>query len=148
MREFVGGKNTVGRMAAVLKKPHKATFNLFLQYLETYIYYKFLHFYSPVAFFIYLPINFFSRNSFPISLRLSILQSLNIASKNKDAQIVLKYEHWVQVNEPMLMTNQCMYKYVKLLYYKQRSLLQVLATYCGHLQGGCSLKDTFHMKSK
>jgi len=26
MRELVGGKNTVGRMAAVLKKPHKATF--------------------------------------------------------------------------------------------------------------------------
>jgi len=29
MRELVGGKNTIGRTAAVLKKPHKATFNLF-----------------------------------------------------------------------------------------------------------------------
>ena len=28
MRELVGGKNTIGRTAAVLKKPHKATFNL------------------------------------------------------------------------------------------------------------------------
>ena len=26
MREFVGGKNTICRKAAVLKKPHKATF--------------------------------------------------------------------------------------------------------------------------
>ena len=26
MRELVGGKNTIGRMAAELKKPHKATF--------------------------------------------------------------------------------------------------------------------------
>ena len=30
MRELVGGKNTIGRTAIVLKKPHKATFNLFL----------------------------------------------------------------------------------------------------------------------
>ena len=29
MRELVGGKNTIGQTAAVLKKPHKATFNLF-----------------------------------------------------------------------------------------------------------------------
>ena len=29
MRELVGGKNTVGRTAAVLKKPQKGTFNLF-----------------------------------------------------------------------------------------------------------------------
>ena len=29
MRELVGGKNTIGRTAAVLKKPHKATFNLY-----------------------------------------------------------------------------------------------------------------------
>ena len=29
MRELDGGKNTIGRMAAVLKKPHKATFNIF-----------------------------------------------------------------------------------------------------------------------
>jgi len=28
MREIVGSKNTIGRRAAVLKKPHKATFNL------------------------------------------------------------------------------------------------------------------------
>ena len=35
MRELVGGKNTIGRTAAVLKKPHKATFNLFYcQYYE------------------------------------------------------------------------------------------------------------------
>jgi len=26
MRELVGGKSTIGRTAAVLKKPHKATF--------------------------------------------------------------------------------------------------------------------------
>ena len=26
MQELVGGKNTIGQMAAVLKKPHKATF--------------------------------------------------------------------------------------------------------------------------
>ena len=31
MRELVGGKNTIGQTAAVLKKPHKATFNLFLR---------------------------------------------------------------------------------------------------------------------
>ena len=29
MRELVGGKNTIGRTTAVLKKPRKATFNLF-----------------------------------------------------------------------------------------------------------------------
>jgi len=29
MRELVEGKNTIGRTAAVLKKPYKATFNLF-----------------------------------------------------------------------------------------------------------------------
>ena len=29
MRELVGGKNTIGRTAAMLKKLHKATFNLF-----------------------------------------------------------------------------------------------------------------------
>jgi len=29
MRELVGGKNTIGRTATVLKKPHKATFYLF-----------------------------------------------------------------------------------------------------------------------
>ena len=27
MRELVGGKNKIGRKAAVLKRPHKATFN-------------------------------------------------------------------------------------------------------------------------
>jgi hypothetical protein len=32
-------------------------------------------------------------------------------------------------------TNKCIYKYVHLLCYKQRSLLHVSATYCGHLQG-------------
>ena len=31
MRELAGGKNTIGQMAAVLKKPHKATFNLFFK---------------------------------------------------------------------------------------------------------------------
>ena len=30
MREIVEGKNTIGRTVAVLKKPNKATFNLFL----------------------------------------------------------------------------------------------------------------------
>jgi len=29
MRELVEGKNTIGRKAAVLKKPFKATFNIF-----------------------------------------------------------------------------------------------------------------------
>ena len=29
MRELVEGKNTIGRPAAVLKKPYEATFNLF-----------------------------------------------------------------------------------------------------------------------
>jgi len=33
MRELVGGKNTIGRTTAVLKKPHKATFNLFFKIL-------------------------------------------------------------------------------------------------------------------
>ena len=28
MQELVGGKNTIGRKAAVFKKPHKATFDL------------------------------------------------------------------------------------------------------------------------
>jgi hypothetical protein len=37
-------------------------------------------------------------------------------------------------------TNKCIHRYVNSLYYKQRSLLHVLATYCGHLQW-CSLKD-------
>jgi hypothetical protein len=30
----------------------------------------------------------------------------------------------------------CNYRYVNLLHYKQRSLIHVSATYCGHLQGG------------
>jgi len=29
MRELVEGKNAIGRMAAVLKKPYKTTFNLY-----------------------------------------------------------------------------------------------------------------------
>ena len=33
-------------------------------------------------------------------------------------------------------TNQCIYRYVNLLYYKQRSLLHVSATCCDHLQEG------------
>jgi hypothetical protein len=33
-------------------------------------------------------------------------------------------------------TNKCLYRCVSLLYYKQRSLLYVSATYGGHLQGG------------
>ena len=32
MRELVGGKNTIGRTAAVLKKPHKATFTFTFTY--------------------------------------------------------------------------------------------------------------------
>ena len=32
-------------------------------------------------------------------------------------------------------TKRSIYKYVNLLYYKQRSLILVSATYCGHLQG-------------
>jgi len=40
MRELVGGKNTIGRTAAVLIKPHKATFNLLP---ETVL----IHFVSP-----------------------------------------------------------------------------------------------------
>ena len=35
MRELVGGKNTIGRTAAVLKKPHKAKFTFtFYLHLE------------------------------------------------------------------------------------------------------------------
>ena len=34
MQELVGGKNTIGRTAAMLKKLHKATFNLFLVVLD------------------------------------------------------------------------------------------------------------------
>ena len=33
MRELVGGKNTIGRTAAVLKKPYEATFNLIYIYI-------------------------------------------------------------------------------------------------------------------
>jgi hypothetical protein len=33
-------------------------------------------------------------------------------------------------------TNRCTYRYVNLLYYKQRSLLHVSATSCGHLRRG------------
>lgn len=33
-------------------------------------------------------------------------------------------------------TNKCIYRNVDLLYYDQPSLLQVSATYYGHLQGG------------
>jgi len=36
MRELVVGKNTIGRTAAVLKKPHKATFTF------TFTFYSFL----------------------------------------------------------------------------------------------------------
>ena len=36
MRELVGGKNTIGRTAAVLKKPHKVTFNLFFTAVSLY----------------------------------------------------------------------------------------------------------------
>ena len=32
-------------------------------------------------------------------------------------------------------TNKCIHRYANLLYYEQRSLLHVSATYCGHLQG-------------
>ena len=35
MRELVGDKNTVGRTAAVLKKPHKATFTFCLYLVVT-----------------------------------------------------------------------------------------------------------------
>jgi len=34
MRELVGGKNTIGRTAAVLKKPHKATFTFYLRQMN------------------------------------------------------------------------------------------------------------------
>jgi len=34
MQELVEGKNTIGRTATVLKKPYKATFNLFLRALN------------------------------------------------------------------------------------------------------------------
>ena len=37
MRELVGGKNTIGRTAALLKKPHKALFNLFLYLLKMHL---------------------------------------------------------------------------------------------------------------
>jgi len=33
-------------------------------------------------------------------------------------------------------TNKCIYQYVNLFCYKQRIILHVLTTYCGHLQGG------------
>jgi hypothetical protein len=33
-------------------------------------------------------------------------------------------------------TNNCNYRYVNVLHYKQRTLLHVSGTYCGHLQGG------------
>ena len=33
-------------------------------------------------------------------------------------------------------TDNCIYRYVNSLYYKLCSFLHVLATYCGHLQGG------------
>jgi len=34
MRGLVRGKNTIGQMAAVLKKPYKATFTFYLFYLH------------------------------------------------------------------------------------------------------------------
>jgi len=37
-------------------------------------------------------------------------------------------------------TNNCTYKYENLLQYKQRSLLHVSATYCGHRQRGVLLR--------
>jgi len=33
-------------------------------------------------------------------------------------------------------TIKCIYRYVNLLHYEQRSLLRVSVTYCDHLQGG------------
>ena len=38
MREIVECKNTIGRTAAVLKKPYKATFNFFLNLGEIFCY--------------------------------------------------------------------------------------------------------------
>jgi len=47
-------------------------------------------------------------------------------SKNLNKTVLIK------INK----SNRYMYKYVNLLYYKERSLLHVSAIYCGHLQGG------------
>ena len=42
--------------------------------------------------------------------------------------------HWWFIMQQK--TNKCIYRHVNLMYYKQRSLLHVSATYCGHFQGG------------
>ena len=38
--------------------------------------------------------------------------------------------------------NKFIYRHIKLLYYTQRSLLHVSATYCGHLQGETNSHNT------
>ena len=46
--------------------------------------------------------------------------------------IKLSYSWFIMRNT----TNQCIYRNINLLYYKQRSVLRVSATHCGHLQRG------------
>ena len=43
-----------------------------------------------------------------------------------DPSLMIRYEN----------TNRCTYRYVNLLYYKQRTHLHVSATHCDHHQGG------------
>ena len=50
--ELVEGKNTIGRKAAVFKKPHKATFNIFLTLPKTALFrFKFGRFFSDQTFY-------------------------------------------------------------------------------------------------
>ena len=39
MQELVGGKNTIGRTAAVLKKPHKATFTFTFTFFVVFLWF-------------------------------------------------------------------------------------------------------------
>jgi hypothetical protein len=52
-----------------------------------------------------------------------------------DHALMIRYEKCNQLVHRL-------YRYVKVLYYKQRRLLHVSATYCGHLYGGV-LEDLF-----
>ena len=75
--------------------------------------------------------------------RMSDLNSLRPSSEERiyiNALNTLLYFKWfMTMNWWFIMrntTNQCIYRYVNWLYYKQRSLLRVSATHCGHLQEG------------
>jgi len=45
-------------------------------------------------------------------------------------------DHALMISHERKKNSRFVYRYVNLLYYNQRSLQHVSATYCGYLQGG------------